>query len=199
MSINFSEVDTPLDIEPDFLDGEAVKGVKDSSDDVRHCRSCGIELPPVTGRGRKPTLCEDCKSAPKSVPSAPASAPSRGSNADVTKALATMDMFYQAIASTATLFLGPVGADIREKIPVAQMLNKSAFEADRKLARRVGSVGGNTGAIAFVAAQAMIATPIVAAVKERPRKDKPVKTRPPKSSEAAPPPAPAASEFPPGF
>ena len=157
MSIAFTdtEFDAPADTVPIFDVDEALPS------DTRACKECGDPLPEKTGPGRKPTVCDACK-AKKTA--RPARTPSRGSNQDVTKALATMDTIYQGTVLMARIIRPPLAIKLASQIPAAQELNRTAFEADRKLARRVASMGAPGGMGAFIVAQGLMIAPIVGEV-----------------------------------
>lgn len=159
----------PQDETPVF--DEAGDAFPQTDSATRLCKVCGEPLPDVTGRGRKPTMHDECRNKAKS-----ASTPSgslRGSNADVTKAMNTMDTIYQGLILVSNLLAPTVARGMTERLPQAQMLNRKAFEMDRKLARKVASMGTPGGMTAFLLAQGIMVSPILLEIKNRPRKDKP--------------------------
>lgn len=121
---------------------------------ARYCVDCHALLPEHTGRGRKPTKCDDCKR-----PAAGRRAPTSGSTKVVTEALGTMDGFY-SMAEVGLMIVSPAAAvSFTERRAEAQARNKSAFESNKKLAENIAKMGRSSGMAAFFLAQIYLAGP----------------------------------------
>ncbi len=152
--IEFTTGPIPQDDTPEFNEGVALPP------GARACKNCGTILPEHNGRGRKPTLCDDCKRAGKTAASSGTVSTQRAASGDVARALATMDALYKGMVLAANLFRPALAPKIAAQIPEAQKLNRQAFEMDKKLAASVAKFGTPGGIGAFIIAQGMIATPI---------------------------------------
>lgn len=129
-------------------------GPTTASDDLT-CRVCGAPLS-YSGRGRKPTLCDEHKRAATTTPRSS----SRGATtADVNAALAQMDMLYGVLA-TGLMMLSPEAAmTFNARVETAQAVNRQAFEADRSLAKRIGGVSQSAAPLMFYGANAFLIGP----------------------------------------
>lgn len=172
--IKFEEAEIPTDTIPQFDDADEAVGPGMSD---RRCKVCGEFLPETAGRGRKPTMHDECRAKTKAAAST-GSGSTRGSNQDVTKALNSMETIYRGMILAANLLAPRVAVGMSANLVQAQNLNRQAFEADRKLARKVANLAAPGGMAAFLFAQGLMVSPILLEIKNRPRKPKPPKSVP---------------------
>jgi hypothetical protein len=165
---------TPADIppSPDADDNDT----RDDTATEQTCNWPGCKQPVssnYSGRGRRPTRCDEHRNARNTTSSRPV----RSSAKDTDAALAQMEVLY-GLATGALLMVNPVlAADFSERIERAQTINRNAFNADPKLAKRVASGGSDFGPLIFLAAQVYLVGPTVRVgydiVRERTGKTKP--------------------------
>ena len=165
-TIDFSEVAVPdaetLTDHPAYAppsDDDAPTVNADRTDDLA-CVVCGTPLH-YAGKGRKPKFCVDHKQTRTAAPTAATAARMPRGSGDVEMAMARMDMFYKFAVMGLMPISPTAAAAFAEGVPQAQMGNRMAFEADRSLCRRINTTTKNTGALTFVAANAMLIVPVV--------------------------------------
>jgi hypothetical protein len=122
------------------------------------CSVCGKDIGYLySGKGRKPTKCEEHK---KGNASNISSGNTRGS-ADVRSAVATLGLAYNALGMVLQM-AGATGAaaTLNASIPGLQEQNATYLAQDRELVKRINSLGKTGGRAAFIGSQVMVLGPV---------------------------------------
>lgn len=122
-----------------------------------NCTVCGKDIGYLySGRGRKPTKCEDHKKNS----SASNLTGSRGSS-DIKQALATLDFAYSALGMILTMVGATEAAGtLSMSIAGLQEKNASFLAQDKEMVKRINSLGKTGGRYGFFAANAMTLVPV---------------------------------------
>lgn len=163
---------SPADIPPGADETDARETSTSAPGEDLSCETCGTPLQ-YGGRGRRPRFCNEHK-----PPRQSRTGTVRGSAADVNAALAQMDVLYSLAGGALMMFRPELASAFAARADLAQQVNKSAFESDRALAKRVAGNAAGMSPIMFIGAQIYVVGPLVRSVYDTSKKTAKPKTGP---------------------
>jgi hypothetical protein len=135
-----------------FSDAEAPESATDTIPEVDHiefpCRICNKEAGPYGGRGRKPTLCADCKPKGKRSDGVRVTGNAHNLAAQAAKVLANLNTMMAMGAAMASMFRTS-GAIAQYN---AEMFEQQAYQAlllDPELCRQILKTGGKSAGVSL--------------------------------------------------